>query len=402
MSTSAVQISSLAFRFVLIIGIANLFADMTYEGARGITGPFLGSLGASATMIGFLVGFGELAGYALRSFSGYLADRSRKYWLFVFVGYAVNMLAVPALALVGSWPVAAAFIILERTGRAIRRPATETMIAHAGKSIGRGWVFGLNEALDQTGATVGPLIVALVLYLRGSYQRAFAVLLISALLCLVVLLVARVHFPHPDELEAKSAELPRIKGFSKTYWVYFFAGALIAAGFADFALIAFHFQKGGVVPQSTIPVLYAVAMATGALSALVFGRLFDTFGLPILLLPFFLSAFFAPFVFFGGLTPALFGMVLWGIGMGAQDSLLKAVLANVVPLEKRSTAFGVFDTGFGIAWFVGSAAMGWLYDRSVLALVFFSVALQVGAVPVLFFAGRLGKDQDHGKLVDKK
>jgi predicted MFS family arabinose efflux permease len=260
-------------------------------------------------MIGFLVGFGELAGYALRSFSGYLADRSRKYWLFIFVGYAVNMLAVPALALAGSWPAAAAFIILERTGRAIRRPATETMISHAGKSIGRGWVFGLNEALDQTGAIVGPLIVALVLYLRGSYQSAFGVLLISALLCLVVLAVARIHFPHPDELEAKPAELPRMKGFSKTYWVYFFAGTLIAAGFADFALIAFHLQKGGIVPQSTIPVLYAVAMATGALSAPVFGRLFDTFGLPILLLPFFLSAFFAPFVFFGGLTPALFGMV---------------------------------------------------------------------------------------------
>ena len=269
------DLATWAFRFVLIVGIANLFADMTYEGARSITGPFLGSLNASATTVGFLVGFGELVGYRLRSFSGYLADRSRKYWLFVFVGYAVNMLAVPALELAGSWPVAAVFIILERTGRAIRRPATETMISHAGKSIG-GWVFGLNEALDQTGATVGPLVVALVLYLRGSYQSAFAVLMISALLCLVVLTVARVHFPHPDELEGKSAELLRTKGFSKTYWIYFFAGALIAAGFADFALIAFHFQKGGIVPQSTIPVLYAVAMATGALSALVFGRLFDT------------------------------------------------------------------------------------------------------------------------------
>ena len=400
--TAAADVAGLAFRFVLIVGIANLFADMTYEGARSITGPFLGSLGASAAMVGFLAGFGELMGYALRSVSGYLAERSHKYWLFVFLGYAVNMLAVPALALAGNWPLAAAFIILERTGRAIRRPAVETMISHAGKSIGRGWVFGLNEALDQTGATVGPLIVALVLYLNGSYQSGFAVLLISALLCLGVLAFARIQYPRPDELEAKSAEPLRVKRFSKTYWIYFFAGALIAAGFADFALIAFHFQKGGVVPQSMIPVLYAVAMATGALSALVFGRLFDKLGLPMLLLPFLLSALFAPFVFLGGLLMALIGMILWGIGMGAQDSLLKAVLANVVPLDKRSTAFGVFDTGFGIAWFVGSSAMGWLYDRSVLALVFVSVALQLGAVPVLFFAGRLGNQQDDGKLVDKK
>ena len=196
-------------------------------------------------------------GYALRSIPGYLADRSHKYWLFVFFGYGVNMLAVPALALAGNWPVAAAFIILERTGRAIRRPAVETMISHAGKSIGRGWVFGLNEALDQTGATVGPLVIAFILYLRGSYQSGFAVLLISALLCLSVLAFARIQYPRPEELEAKSAEPLRVKGFSKTYWIYFFAGALIAAGFADFALIAFHFQKGAAVPQSMIPVLYS-------------------------------------------------------------------------------------------------------------------------------------------------
>lgn len=392
-STPAPNIASLAFRFVLIIGIANLFADMTYEGARSITGPFLGSMGANATMVGFVVGLGELMGYTLRSFSGYLADRTHKYWLFVFLGYAINMLAVPALALAGSWPVAAALIILERTGRAIRRPAVETMISHAGKSIGRGWVFGLNEALDQTGATVGPLAVALILYLRGSYQNGFAVLLVSALLCLSVLAFARIQYPRPDELERKSAEPLRVKGFSKPYWIYFSAGALIAAGFADFALIAFHFQKGAVVSQSMIPVLYAVAMAVGALSALVFGRLLDKLGLPVLLLPFFLSALFAPFVFLGGLTLAFIGMILWGIGMGAQDSLLKAVLSDVVPAEKRSTAFGVFDTGFGIAWFVGSAAMGWLYDKSVPALIVFSVFLQLAAVPVLFFAGRLAAER---------
>lgn len=339
--TSVADIGHLAFRFVLIVGIANLFADMTYEGARSITGPFLGSLGASATMVGFLVGFGELMGYALRSISGYLADRTHRYWLFVFLGYAVNMFAVPALALAGNWPVAAAFIILERTGRAIRRPAVETMISHAGKSIGRGWVFGLNEALDQTGATVGPLTVALVLHLHGSYQGGFAVLLISALLCLGVVAFARIQYPRPEELEAKSAEPLRAKGFSTSYWIYFGAGALIAAGFADFALVAFHFQKSGVVPQTMIPVLYALAMATGALSALVFGRLFDKLGLRMLLLPFLLSALFAPFVFLGGLPLALIGMILWGVGMGAQDSLLKAVLANVIPPGKTKHRFWI-------------------------------------------------------------
>jgi MFS family permease len=386
------NLATSAFRFVLIIGVANLFADMTYEGARSVTGPFLGSLGASATIVGFVAGFGELIGYSLRSVSGYLADKSSKYWIVTFIGYLINMLAVPALALAGNWPLAAALIVAERSGRAIRRPAVEAMLSYAGKSIGRGWVFGLNEALDQGGATVGPLITALVLYFHGSYQNAFAALLISALVCLGTLVIARVFYPRPLELEEKPARALQAKRFSKRYWLYVVAGVLIAAGFADFALVAFHFQKTAIVAQSMIPVFYAAAMASGALSSLVFGRMLDKLGLPVLLLAISLSALFAPFVFLGGFTLALIGMVLWGIGMGAQDSLLKAVLADVVPIEKRSTAFGVFDTGFGIAWFLGSAAMGLLYDKSILVLVLFSVVLQIAALPILFFAGRLERE----------
>jgi predicted MFS family arabinose efflux permease len=375
-----------AFRFVLIIGIVNLFADMTYEGARGIAGPFLGSLGASAAVVGFVAGFGEFLGYGLRSVSGYLADRTHKYWLVIFTGYFINMLAVPALALAGNWPLAGGLLIAERTGRAIRRPAIEAMLSHAGKSIGQGWVFGLNEALDQTGATIGPLITALVLYLRGGYHHAFAVLLISALLCLGTLVVARWLYPRPQELEERSAGLPNTRGFSRVYWIYVGAGALLAAGFADFSLIGFHFQKTATVSQSLIPVFYSVAMATGAVASLVFGRLLDRFGLPVVVAAFFLSALFAPFVFLGGFAAACIGMVLWGLGAGAQDSVLKALLAGVIPLEKRSTGFGLFDTGFGIAWFLGSAAMGLLYSKSIVGLVVLSVVLQLAALP-LFISG---------------
>lgn len=384
--TAKQDLARLAFRFVLILGAVNFFADMTYEGARSIVGPFLGSLGASAAIVGFVAGFGEMAGYGLRSVSGYFADKTRKYWAVTFTGYAINMLAVPALALAGNWPVAAALIIAERTGRAIRRPAVESMLSHAGQSIGHGWVFGLNEALDQTGATLGPLITAWVLYRHGGYRHAFAALLISALLCLTVLLVAWLSYRRPRELEGMSAEPMSGKAFSKAYWLYLAAGALIAAGFADFSLIAFHFQKSVTVREGLIPVFYAVAMATGAIASLIFGKLLDKLGLPVLLVAFGLAAFFAPLVFLYSSGLELAGMILWGMGMGAQDSCLKAVLASVVPSEKRSTAFGVFDTGFGIAWFAGSAVMGLLYERSVTALVIFSVALQLLSLPVLVLA----------------
>jgi predicted MFS family arabinose efflux permease len=381
-------VAKLAFRFVLILGIVNFLADMTYEGARGITGPFLGSLGASATIVGFVAGFGELAGYGLRSISGYFADRTRRYWAFAFLGYAINMLAVPALALTGSWPAAAALMIAERTGRAIRRPSVESMLSHAGRVIGHGWVFGLNEALDQAGATLGPLITALVLYRHGGYRHAFAVLLTSALLCLTVLFAAWLLHRRPHELEGEPTPHSAGKGFSKTYWLYFAAGVFIAAGFADFSLMGFHFQRTGTVSQGLIPVFYAAAMATGALASLVFGRLLDKLGLPILLVAFGIPAFFAPLVFLGGTGMELAGMVLWGTGIGAQDSCLKAVLSGVVPAEKRSTAFGIFDTGFGVAWFAGSVIMGLLYGKSILTLVVFSVSLQLLALPLLALAKR--------------
>ena len=150
-----------AFRFVLIIGIANFFADLTYESARSINGQYLAALGAASAAVGFTAGFGELVGYGLRSLFGLITDRTGKYWLFTILGYIINLLAVPAMALADNWPVAAVLIVAERTGRAIRKPPTEAMLSYAGKQIGRGRVFGLNEALDQAGATLGPLAMAL-------------------------------------------------------------------------------------------------------------------------------------------------------------------------------------------------------------------------------------------------
>jgi len=377
-----------AFSFVLIIGIVNLFADLTYEGARGIVGPFLGSLGASAAIVGFVAGFGELMGYALRSVSGYFADKTHKYWAVAFTGYAINMLAVPALALAGQWPVAAGLVVAERTGRAIRKPVVEAMLSHAGRSIGAGWVFGLNEALDQAGATIGPLLVALVLYLNDGYRTGFGVLLIPALLCLGILVVARLLHPRPHELEETAEHTFVTANLARPYWIYLGAGALIATGFADFALIGFHFHKANTVSANLIPAFYAVAMASSALASIPLGRLFDRFGGNIAQFAFFISAAAAPFVFLGSSVFALIGMIFWGIGMSAQGSLFQAMLTGVIPPEKRSTAFGFFDTGYGIAWFLGSAAMGLLYEKSILVVALFSVVLQLAALPLLFIANK--------------
>src|SRR5437870_6800630 len=193
-----------ALLFVVVIGSVNFVAEFADEGARGLVGPFLGSLGASAAIVGFVAGLGELLGYGLRSVSGYFADKSHKHWAFAFFGYAINMLAVPALALTRQWPLAATFVVSERVGRGIRKPSVEAMLSYAGRSIGAGWVFGLNEALDQAGATIGPLAMALVLYLNYGYRTGFGVLLIPASLCLATLVLARLLHPRPHELEEGS------------------------------------------------------------------------------------------------------------------------------------------------------------------------------------------------------
>jgi predicted MFS family arabinose efflux permease len=382
------DVAKLAFRFVLIVGIGNLFADLTYEGARSVAGPFLASLGASAAVVGLVAGFGEMAGYGLRSVTGYFADRTRAYWAFSLLGYAINMLAVPALALAGNWPVAAALMVTERTGRAVRRPAMESMLSHAGRRLGSGWVFGLNEALDQTGATIGPLITALVLFRHGGYRHAFGVLLISALMCLAVLVTASILYRRPSDFENGSEPLSSSTNLPKAYWRYVGAGTLIAAGFADFSLISFHFQKTGTVSQGLVPVFYSVAMATSACASLILGRLLDRIGLPVVLIAFGTSAFFAPLVFLHSVKLALAGMILWGVGLGAQDSCLKAVILPMIPSTRRSTGFGVFDTAFGIAWFLGSAAMGLMYSRSIPSLIVFSVVLQLLSLPVFALAGK--------------
>ncbi|PYJ67989.1 MAG: MFS transporter [Verrucomicrobia bacterium] len=377
-----------ALQFVLIIGIANFFADFTYEGARGIIGPFLGSLGASAAIVGFVAGFGELVGYGLRSVSGYFADKSHRHWAFAFAGYAINMLAVPALALAGQWQLASGLVVAERAGRGVRKPTVEAMLSYAGKSIGAGWVFGLNEALDQAGATIGPLLMALILYLNGGFRTGFGVLLVPALFCLAILVVARLLHPRPHELEEGAPHTFATTNFTHAYWIYLLAGALIAAGFADFALIGFHFHKTNTVPADLIPVFYAIAMASSAVASIPLGRLFDRFGANISIFAFLISAIAAPLIFLGATVSALIGMIFWGIGMSAQSSLLQAMLAGVIPPQKRSTAFGLFDTGYGIAWFLGSTTMGLLYDKSVLAVALFSVVLQLAAVPVLFIANK--------------
>jgi len=388
--------SFVALRFVLLIGILSFFADFTYEGSRSIIGPYLATLQASGTIVGIITGFGELAGYGLRLVSGPWADVTGKYWPITIFGYTVQMASVPALALTDNWPAAAALIILERVGKAIRNPPRDVMLSHAGGQAGGvGWAFGLHEALDQFGAMSGPLLVAAILAHHGSYHRAFAVLLVPALINLCLVLLARLAYPRPQDFETSPVvitgqELPHV------YWIYLAGAALVAAAFADFPLIAYHFSRAGIVARDWVPIFYSIAMAVSGTGSLVLGRLFDRWGFGVLIALTVVSALFAPLVFLGGFWAALIGAVVWGLGMGVHESIIPAAVTPLVPTSRRAFAFGLFTAGYGVAWFVGSAAIGILYDVSLPAVIAFCVVVELAAVPIFIVVSRRRTQQTAG------
>jgi len=382
-----------AMTFVLLVGTSSFFADMTYEGGRSIVGQFLQLLGSSAAAVGIAAGAGEFVGYGLRFVTGYAADKTHAYWRITILGYAVQLFALPLLTFVGFWQLAVAIWFVERIGKAIKNPARDAMLSYATKELGRGWGYGLHEAMDQFGGFAGPLLMALALGLRAQggldtvadYQWAFRLLFIPATITIVMLLIARMKFPTPQDLESKTPKAST-HGFGRRYWLYVLAAGMIGAGFADFALIAFHFRATTLVADQWIPVLFAVGILADVITALVAGRLFDRVGFPVLLITFAASALFAPFVFFGNLTFVVLGLVLWGVGLAAQESLMKAALADLIPKDRRAYGFGAFSLAFGLFWFAGSAIMGLLYDRDITLLVAFSVAISLLALPVFWAA----------------
>lgn len=384
-----------AMKFVLMVGVMSVFADFTYEGSRGIIGPYLGLLGLGATAISIVTGAGELLGYGLRIFSGRWADSTRKFWPIAIFGYVIQMMAVPLMALTGNWPLAGWLIIQERTGKAIRNPPRDVMLSHAAKEIGYGWAFGVHEALDQTGAMFGPLAIAGVLALQHAnlipaphdYRLAFAFLGIPATITLVLLIVTWRSYPHPENLESTPQDL-KTGGLPRVFWIYLAGAVLAAIGIGGFPLMAYHLQTNGTVSASWIPVFYAIAMGVSGGGSLLFGRLFDQAGMRILLPLAMASAVALPLVWLGGFGESLAGIALWGLGIGVQESLIPAAVATMVPVEKRASAFGIFTAGYGISLFMGSVIIGFLYNIGLPTLIAFGVIAELAAIPVFFWVSR--------------
>ena len=371
-----------AIRFIVCLGAVSLFADMTYEGAYSIMGGFLKDLGATAAEVGIIAGLGEMIAASLRYFSGRLADRTRAYWTIAIAGYALNLLVVPMLAFVGTWQAAAILIIAERTGKALRGPARDVLLSDATGKVGHGWGFGLHAAMDQTGAVAGPVLMAITVARLHNFAPAFLRLAAPAALAFVAMLAARYVYPQnkgTPPTRKDTAVLPRV------YWIYVAAAGVLALGFLDFPLLSYHFENTALVKKEYIPLLYALAMGVNGLSALIFGRLFDKYGIVVLAWGILISMLALPLGFLGGATAAAIAVACWGLGLGVQDASLRSGIAQLVSMNKRGNAFGTFNAVYGLMWFAGSATMGLLYDHWIGSLVIFGLAAQITAAGMFFW-----------------
>ncbi|MDD5422502.1 MAG: MFS transporter [Candidatus Omnitrophota bacterium] len=390
-----------AFGVIISFGLVSLFGDIVYEGARSINGPYLKLLAVNATALGIIAGAGEFFGYALRLVSGYFSDKTRYYWLFTFLGYGM-LVSVPLLALAGVWQTAALFIILERIGKAIRSPARDTILSQASSQVGTGFGFGLHEAMDQVGAVAGPLIFAVFFMMAGKeagvsdYRRGYAFLWIPFLLVMLCLFFTYRKVPDTDTLETtRKDEMP--DKLSRVFWLYTLFTFITTAGFCSFILIAFHFKSTSALSDAQIPLSYTIAMGIDAASALAIGKAYDVLknkrnnrnaGLNLLAIIPLLSLLMPLFIFSKDHSLIIIGVLCWGVVMGIHETIMRSAIADITSLAKRGTGYGIFNTAYGLAFFLGSALLGFLYDRSLSFVITSIIVIELLAFVPFFMMRR--------------
>jgi len=375
-----------AYVAILAMGIVSMLGDIVYESGRGITPDYLRFLGASALLVGMVSGAGEFIGYAARLVSGNLADRSRAYWLFIFFGYGL-ILAIPLIGFTFSIEVVMALILLERFGKALRSPSRDTVVSIVSKGVGSGKAFGLHEAIDQIGAIIGPLILGGVMfYTANNYPMAFKILLIPFALMLVAIAYTYRKIGKGVQVEAKSIK-DEGSSLTRGFWIYCIAILLNTLGLIPVALILY---SGASILQPLgqqwiVPLLYVIVQGVDAPMALISGYLFDRVGIKLLTLPFILAIFPAFLVSSGGLAGVIAACITFGFVLGMQESIYRAAICDLVPLNRRGTAYGIFNTALGLGTLASGIIFGFLMEHSYSAVVLAGIAtlLQISAIIAL-------------------
>ncbi|MDH7518060.1 MAG: MFS transporter [Candidatus Thermoplasmatota archaeon] len=388
-----------ALKLIILLGVVSLFGDIIYEGARSVNGPYLAMLGANAAIVGLIVGIGEFLGYGIRLISGYFSDKTKAYWFFTIIGYGL-LFTVPLLSLAGVWQIAALFIVSERIGKALRVPSRDTILSQATKQIGTGFGFGIHEFFDQIGAIIGALIFALLFFLMGTsgktisdYQMGYSFLWVPFVLLMVFVFIAYFLVKKPEELEPVSSDEKDSDNLSKTFWLYTVFSFITTIGFVNFALIGYHLKTYNLLSDAQIPLFYVIAMAVNAVIALIIGKTYDKLKnikrnnkaglLTLMIIPIF-SLFIPFFAFSMNYVFILISVIVWGVVMGSHETIMRSAIADITPLKKRGTGYGIFTTSYGLALFIGSVLVGVLYECSLNLLIISIMFIEIIAIPFFF------------------
>lgn len=368
-----------AVRAIIIFGIISLLGDMVYESARGANSQYFELIGISAAKVGLVFGIGEFLGYFLRLISGVISDKSKKPWAFMFIGYGM-LFFVPLMGFTKNWNVLFVLILMERIGKAIRNPSKDTVLSAISENqVGVGFAFGLQEALDQVGAFLGPLIFTAVFYFTGKntlaeYSLGYKLLFIPFVLLMLFLYYSYRVISKGNLLGEEYGREFKSEKLKPIFWMYMAFTFFATLGFLNFSTLGYHMKSQNILTDGNITLIYSVAMIVDAVTALIVGKLYDKLkeksgkkdggilvlgAIPVvtLLLPFF------------GLTMSksliIVSMIIFGIIMGTHETIMRSAIADITPFDKRGTGYGVFNTGYGLALFLGATITGYLYDKNL-------------------------------------
>jgi len=372
-----------AYLTLILFGIISLFGDIVYEGVRSISGPFLASLGATSLIIGFFSGLGEFLTQSLRLLFGYISDKKRIYWILAIIGYSL-ICFLPLCGISKSWQIAVFFLLLERVGKAIRTPSRDTLISFVGKSIGVGKSFGIHEVFDQIGAAVGPLIFFFSLKKFRNYSVGFNLMWFPVFFLIFTLIVLKKIYKYYDK-EGGKREIQTYNSFKKIFIFYILFVLFSTAGLINFPLISYHIKKTGITDESHIPILYLLAMGIDGLTAFFIGSLYDKIKFKILVIVPLLSIFLSFLIFSNSLILIILTILFYGIIIACHETVLRAAIADLISSSKRGSAYGIFNTIYGLGFLFGGWIIGFLYGKSIKEIYFYVLLMEI--ISLFFIIG---------------
>jgi len=366
-------------KLIILIGIVSFFADMTYESARGIIPQyFTYVLSGSVFALGIVIGLGDFLGYSFRSVSGKISDKTRNYWGMMFLGYTINLVAVPLLALANNYIIASILIIMERMGRATRIPPRDYVISTLGSEKKIGSAFAIQNILDQAGAVMGPLIISVLLFYNYGYRDAFLFLAIPAILSISFLFISykysksKKNFETPKKIE---------NGIKKRHLIYYFVGiGLSAAGIFHISFILVLAQK--FLEQYIVTFMFTMAMVGEGVFGFIFGVAYDKIGKEIIVIGPILAMLLISMINFRNIWVYMFLGLLFGAFTGINDTVTRSIVASYVEEEHRGSIFGLLNTSYGYGLLASGIFIGYFFNQ-INIIIIYTVILQILSIIAL-------------------